>query len=213
MLSTSSARQCPAPNEEEDPMPDLHLPDVRLSELRLPEMTREEIISALRATPGRFDLARFDPRTSDSDSAAPQRIRFPEVDWSRIDVPAAIAGLSQASAMVRSTRRLPIPRLPLVIGGVVVVGLVGFALLRSPRFRPRVEAAGRGLRGALDARRGSSDAETIGDSPVAELTGSAVSGSSVAIPIEPDAFMEDADAAVATITESAEGAPAATVAT
>lgn len=194
-------------------MPDLHLPEVRLSELRLPEMSREEIIGALRASPGRLDLSRFDPRTSDSDSAAPQRIRFPEVDVSRIDVPAAIAALSQASAMVRSTRRLPIPRLPLVIGGVVVVGLVGFALLRSPRFRPRVESTGRGLRGALDARRGSTDAETVGDVAVAEMTGSAASGTSVAIPIEPDAFMEDADAAVATITESAEGAPAATVAT
>lgn len=142
-------------------MPELRLREVRLPELRLPEMTREDIVRTIGDARRDLDLS--------------------AIDLSRIDVPKAIATATQAAGLVRATRR---PRLPFVLGGLVAIGLVGFAILRSPAVRPRVEEAGRRARQAIDERRAAMAAtDEVGET--LELDASA---EAVAIPIEPDAF-------------------------
>lgn len=142
-------------------MPELRLREVRLPELRLPEMTREDIVRTIG-----------DARTN---------LDLPAIDLSRIDVPKAIATATQAAGLVRATRR---PRLPFVIGGLVAIGLVGFAILRSRAVRPRVEEAGRRARQAIDERRAAmaeADATAI-------PAGIEAPADAVAVPIEPDAY-------------------------
>lgn len=140
-------------------MPELRLRRVHLPELRLPEMSRDDIVRTI--------------------GDARRDIELPEFDLSKIDVPKAIATATQAAAFVRTTSR---PRLPFVIGGLVAIGLVEFAILRSPQVRPRVDELGRRARQAIDDRR--RGALEAGDEAVDAAE------AAVAIPIEPDAFAE-----------------------
>lgn len=142
-------------------MPELRLREVRLPELRLPEMTREDIVRTIGDARRDLDLSAID---------------LSRVDLSRVDVPRAIASATKAAGLVRATRR---SRLPFVLGGLVALGVIGFAILRSPAVRPRVEEAGRRARQAIDERRAAM--------ATAESDGAAVDP--VAVPIEPDAYV------------------------
>ena len=180
-------------------MPDLRLREVHLPELRLPEMSREDIIRAIGEATRDVDLGRFDPRRVDVPEIEPSpierakaqlaKVDLSRVDLSKVDLPKVIATAGQAAGVVRATRR---PRLPFVIGGLVALGLVGFALLTSPMVRPRLDELGRKARARVDAMRepGSEDVdEPAFESPDVEA---------VAVAIEPTAFL-DAESAPAPV--------------
>ncbi len=95
-------------------------------------------------------------------------------------MPKAIATATQAASLVRGPRR---PRLPFVIGGLVTLGLIGYALVTSPVVRPRLDDVARKARARIDAMRTPADEE-----PIEELDVDAVA---VAVPIEPSAFIDD----------------------
>jgi hypothetical protein len=152
---------------------EVHLPEVHLPELRrLPDMRREDIARALGdARPEveldlpkfempKFDLAKLEiPRIEAPDSdvidkarAELAKIDLPNVDLSKIDLPKAVATAAQAAGIVKASRRPSRGRM--VLGALVVLGIVGFALATSPVFRPRIEALARRARQRLDERRG-----------------------------------------------------------
>jgi hypothetical protein len=120
-------------------MPELRLKEVRLPELRLPEMSKDDIARAI-GDARRIDLPEVDL----------PRIDLSKVDLPRLDVPKAVASATQAAGLVRSARR---PRLPFIIGGLVTLALVGFALLNSPAVKPRLAEAARRARERMDERR------------------------------------------------------------
>lgn len=125
-------------------MPELRLKEVRMPELRLPEMSRDDITRAIGDARAEADLGRFDPRRLDL-----SEVEIPRVDLSRIDVPRAVASATQAASMVRARR----PRLPFIIGGLITLGLVGFALLNSPAVRPRLAEAARRAKARIEEQR------------------------------------------------------------
>ena len=187
-------------------MPDLRLREVHLPELRLPEMSRDDIIRAIGDATRDVDLSRFDPRRGEPvkepsplERAKAQiakvdlsRIDLSKVDLSRVDVPKVIVTAGQAAGIVRRSRR---PRLPLVIGGLVTIGLIGFALATSPMVRPRLDAVARKARARMDAMRESADAdESIIEAPdveAVETPAVAETADAVAVPIEPTAFLDE----------------------
>jgi hypothetical protein len=174
-------------------------------------MSRDDIIRAIGEATRDVDLSRFDPRRSEPaneptrlDRAKARiatvdlsRIDLSKVDLSRVDVPKAIAAAGQAAGLVRRSRR---PRLPLIIGGLVTIGLIGYAVATSPMVRPRIDAAARRARARLDAMREAAEAdESIIEAPDVETveTAPAVAESfevaeAVAVPIEPTAFLAEA---------------------
>ena len=111
-------------------MPELRLREVRLPELHLPEMSRDDITRAI--------------------GDATRDVELPSVDLSKIDVPKAVASASQAVGLSRSTR---VPRLPFIIGGLVTLGLIGFALLNSPAVKPRLQELARKAKEQIEERR------------------------------------------------------------
>ena len=172
-------------------MPDLRLREVHLPELHLPEMSREDIIRAIGDATRDVDLGRFDPRGAGVPEIEPSpierakaqlaKVDLSRVDLSRVDLPKAIATAGQAVGLVRAPRR---SRLPFVIGGLLTLGLVGFALLTSTMVRPRLDELGRKARARIDAMRepGSEDVDAPDfESPDVEA---------VAVAIEPAAFLE-----------------------
>lgn len=186
-------------------MPELRLKEVRLPELHLPEMSREDIARAIGDARRDVDLARLDPRRIElpdrSDIDLP-KFDLTRIDLSKVDVPKAIATATQAAGLIRMSRR---PRLPFVLGGVVVIGLIGFAIATSPAVRPRLEDAAHRARQRLDAWRAGRSEDAVMDAPDVE--------SPVAIPIEPTAFMDPAPVDPSTVadpiaTDAPESAPA-----
>jgi hypothetical protein len=149
-------------------MPELRLRSIHLPELHLPEMSREEIGRVIGDARRDADLGRFDPR----------RVDLPEIDLSNVDIPKAVATAAQAAGIVRSTRR---PRLPFVIGGLITLALVGFALMTSPLVRPRLTALGQKVKERIDERRAAGAIEAGPDEAYAF-------DAAVAVPIEPSAF-------------------------
>jgi len=150
-------------------MPGLRLTEVRVPELHLPEMSREDIVRAIGDARSDVDLSRLDPR----------RMERPDIDLSGVDVPKAIAAAVQAVSVVRGTRR---PRLPFVIGGLITLGIVGYALVSSPAVKPRLTEAVRRARARVDELRATQDMDELAEAPEV--------ASPVGVPIEPDAFME-----------------------
>jgi hypothetical protein len=106
----------PAPTKESRP------------ELRLPEMSRSGIadrLSALRAP----DLSKIERPNIDM-----REIDLPKIDFPHIDVPKAIVGAATTAGLVRERRR----RWPYLLGGAVIVGLIGRAVMNSTAMRERL---------------------------------------------------------------------------
>ena len=114
-------------------MPEIRLPDVRVPELRLPEMTRDDIARTLGDV--REDLAEIG-----------RDIDLSRIDIPRIDIPktAAVAGFA------RSRR---VSRLPIIVGALVTLGIVAWALLNSPSVKPRLQAAAQRARERMESQR------------------------------------------------------------
>lgn len=144
-------------------MPVLRLRQIQLPELHLPEMTREDIVRSI--------------------GDATRDVDLPKVDLSEIDIPKAITTAVDSVRIGRSSGR---SRLPFVIGGLVTLALVGFALLSSPMVRPRLSELGQKVKQRIDERRSteaaSGDVATPASPPASE------------VPIEPAAFTSDASA-------------------
>ncbi len=138
-------------------MPALRLREIQLPELHLPEMSRDDIVRAI--------------------GDATRDVELPKVDLPAIDIPTAISNAVEAAGIRRSSRRA---RLPFVIGGLITLGLVGFALLTSPMVRPRLTELGQKMKQRIDDRRSTG---LDGEDPM--------STEAIAVPIEPAAFAED----------------------
>lgn len=152
-------------------MPTLSIKEVRLPELHLPEMSRDDITKTIGDTARDIDLSRLDPR----------RIEMPDLadiqrELSKVDVPKAVAGVTMLG------RAAPRSRLPFVIGGLLTLGLVAFAVATSPILRPRLEAAARRARERMDEMR----AERMSHDEAHAFD------AAVAVPIEPAAFSAEA---------------------
>lgn len=156
-------------------MPDLRLNDIRLPELRLPEMSRDDIVQAMSDKRKDLDLGRFDPR----------RLELPDIDLSDVDVPKAVKGAAQAAGIVRTNR---MPRLPFVIGGLVTLALVGFAVLSSPKIKPRLEAMAARAKERIEERRARWDMEHEAESMEPRAFDAAV-----AVPVDSSAYAGTVD--------------------
>jgi hypothetical protein len=159
-------------------MPALRLREIQLPELHLPEMTRDDIVRAIGDATRDVDIRRLDPRRVEL-----PEVDLPKVDLSEIDIPKAITTAMDSVRAGRSPRR---SRLPFVIGGLVTLALVGFALLSSPMVRPRLSELGKKVKERIDERRAG---EAVPGEPEAHAFDAAV-----AVPIEPSAFAKDAPA-------------------
>ena len=189
-------------------MPDLrfrevHLPEVHLPELHLPEMTRDDIVRAVGDARRDLDLSRFDPRRLElPDVQAPKfdlsKLDMPKVDVSKIDLPRTVHTAAQAAGLVRARRS----RTPFILGGLVTLAVVGFALATSPVLRPRLEAMARRARQLLDERRaawGDHEPVAMGDLDDAPsgVDAAMVESDRVGIDIEPNAFSDGASTEMA----------------
>ena len=178
-------------------MPTLRSREVRIPELRLPEMTKDEIVRALGDARRDIDLTRLDPRRLDIDvdlsKVDPRRVdlsrvelphvdlpkvEMPRVDLSKVDLPKPVRKAAIAAGIVKP-KRSP---MPFVVGGLITLALVAFAVMTSPMLRPRLEAALRRL------RDGGMDREAGPDEPRAY-------DAAVAVPIEPAAYSPSLDPA------------------
>jgi hypothetical protein len=163
----------------------------RLPELRLPEISREDIVRSFSEI-----------RRPDIEMPA---IEWPKVDLSKIevtrdDVDKAILGVATAARLVRPTVRSW--RLPLAIGVALVAAIAAFAILSRPTVRDRLAIAAREAQRQIDeARGGPALLEVEEDVAIEDATPDAV-----AVPIEPDAFIETI--AVAPVTDVASTDPA-----
>ena len=154
-------------------MPEFTVKEVRLPELHLPEIKRDDIVRSLSGVRlPEVDLAR----------ARRASIKVPAVAVSSADVGKLVAA---GAALVRFVRpaptRLPSPfgrrgrsaliriaqprrrrsRWPLAIGGMIVVALAIWAVVRRPDVRERIDAAGRDARLRIDGIRNGNDAPAI----------------------------------------------------
>lgn len=155
-------------------MPDLRLNELRLPELHLPEMSRDDIVQAVNDKRRDIDLSRFDPR----------RIELPEVDLSKIDVQKAVTEAAQSAGIVRRDRT----RLPFVIGGLVTLALVAYAVVTNPRIKPRLDDLARKAKASFDERRARWDADRGSDVEPRAFD------AAVAVPVESSAFSDAAPA-------------------
>lgn len=138
-------------------MPQLTRPEVHLPELHLPEMSRDDIARVIGDVRRDVDFSRLDPRRIDLPEVDLTKVRddlakveMPKIDLSEIDVPRFVADATKAAGIATGLRRPS--RLPIVIGVLVTLTIVGIALATSPMFRPRLEAIARKARERLDAR-------------------------------------------------------------
>jgi hypothetical protein len=157
-------------------MPRLPVPEVHLPELRLPEMSRDDITRALNEARRDVDLEmpQVDVPKLDLSKVEMPKIDLSKIDLSKIDLPKAVVTAAQAAGIAKRPTRWP-----LIVGALVTVAVVGFALATSPMFRPRLEAMARRARQVIDERRG------IRTEPVAfDATPTA--------PIQPSAWSDDA---------------------
>lgn len=108
----------------------------RLPEPRLPEMSRAGIadrLAALRAP----DLSKIErPNVILPD------IDLPKIDFPHIDVSKAIVGAATSAGLVRRPRR----RWPYLLGGAVIVGLIGRAVMNSSAIREHLAQGARWTR-------------------------------------------------------------------
>ncbi len=156
-------------------MPELRLKDVRFPVLRLPEMSRDDIAKALGEV--RRDIADarrdIDLTRVDLSKIDLSRVDLPKVDISRSDISKAVDGAAKAVGVRRSRSRMPV-----VVAGIVTLGLIGWAMLSSP-LTPRLRAAAARARERIDERRHESEM----DEPRAF-------DAAVAVPVEPSAYSD-----------------------
>ena len=160
-------------------MPTLRIREVRLPELHLPEMSREDISRAIGDATRDIDLSRLDPRGKELPEIELPKVDLKKIDLSGIDLPKAVAS---ASALRGGSRR---SRVPFVIGGLITLGLVGYALMTSPTVRPRLTSLGQRLKERVDERRAAMEARR-------EAEDAHAFDAAVAVPIEPAAFADSA---------------------
>lgn len=157
------------------PIKEGRLPELRLPELRLPEISRDEIIRTFSEIhrPD-IDLSNVEWPTVD----------LSRIEWTREDLEKAILGLATAARIVRPAVRSS--RLPLALGFFAVAGLATFAVLSRPAVRDRIARAAREARRHAEAARGGADTLDVEADVPARLEKT----TTIAIPIEPDAFSE-----------------------
>lgn len=151
-------------------MPEIKFKEIRLPELHLPEMSRDDIIKSLGDV--RDDLV--DMRR-DIDLS---KVEMPKVDLTKVDVPKAVASAAQAAGLTK--RRSS--RMPFVIGALVTIGVVGWALLNSQALKPRLRAAVDRAKEMIDERRAANEDREAHAFDEA-----------VAVPVEPSAYADALD--------------------
>jgi len=149
-------------------MPEFTVKEVRLPELHLPEIKRDEIVRSLSGVHlPEVDLAR----------ARRASVKLPAVTLSSSDVGRMLAAAAAVVRLVRPTptrvgrlsgpfarrSRLAVARIvqpkrrrsrwPIVLGGILVVVLGAWAVLRRPAVRLRIDAAARDARARFDDLR------------------------------------------------------------
>ncbi|MEO5885885.1 MAG: hypothetical protein ABIQ58_10265, partial [Candidatus Limnocylindrales bacterium] len=138
-------------------MPALRIKDFRIPELHLPEMTRDDIAKALGDARKEIGEVRKDlgemRRDIDLSKVELPSVQIPKIDLSRIDVPKAVTGAAQAAGIVKKPRS----RMPVVIGALITLALVAWALLNSPGLKARAQSAAQKARERMDDMRATSD--------------------------------------------------------
>ena len=156
-------------------MPELPTLEGRLPELRLPEISRDDIIKSFSEI-----------RRPDLEMPA---IDWPKVDLSKIevtrdDVDKAILGVATAARLVRPAMRSS--RLPLALAFVAVATVATIALLTRPTVRERLAIAAREAQRRIEEARGGPALLEVEE----DITLDDATPDAVAVPIEPDAFIE-----------------------
>jgi hypothetical protein len=77
-----------------------------------------------------------------------------DIDLSRIELPKSAASAASAAGLVRARR---LSRAPIIIGALVTIALVGWALLNSPSIKPRLQAAAQRVRERMDEQTAGGD--------------------------------------------------------
>jgi hypothetical protein len=108
----------------------------RLPEPRLPEMSRAGIADRLAA------LRPPDLSKIERPNVNLQDIDLPKIDFPHIDVSKAIVDAATSAGLVRRPRR----RWPYLLGGAVIVGLIGRAVMNSSAIRERLAQGARWTR-------------------------------------------------------------------
>lgn len=116
-------------------MPELPVKEVRLSELHLPEIKRDDILRSLSEIRLPEAVSKFE---------------WPEIDLSSVDVGKAMAGAAAAAHIGRRAQRR---RWPLAVGGLIVAGLAGWAILSNEALRTRLASAVGAIRERISAVR------------------------------------------------------------
>ncbi|HEX5147776.1 MAG TPA: hypothetical protein VFW02_01755 [Candidatus Limnocylindrales bacterium] len=149
-------------------MPEFTVKEVRLPELHLPEIKRDEIVRSLSGVRlPEVDLAK----------ARNASIKLPAVSVSSADVGRLVAAAAAIARIVRPTpsrtswlagaldrrSRSPLARIvqprrrrsrwPFAVGGILIIGLGTWAVLRRPAVRERLNALARDARGRFDELR------------------------------------------------------------
>jgi len=133
-------------------MPELPVKETRFADLHLPEIKRDDIVRTLSEIrlPD-VDLTRLERLKFDLPESV-SKFEWPRIDLSSVDVGKAMAGAAAAAHIGRRARR---PRWPLAIGGLMVGGLVAWAVLTNETFRARLAGGANALRERFAAMRSS----------------------------------------------------------
>ena len=147
-------------------MPRLPVKEVRLSELHLPEIKRDDIVRSLSEIrlPD-VDLPRLERPRIDLPEAV-SKFEWPKIDLSSVDVGKALAGAAAAAHIGRRAQR---PRWPLAVGGLIVAGLAGWAILSNEALRARLASGAGAIRERISMVRSNwyDRLEINGDDPIA----------------------------------------------
>jgi hypothetical protein len=182
-------------------MPELNLKDIRKDlrwpELRLPEMTRDDIAKALGEARKEMADVRRDFNEFRREFEMP-KVDLSTVDVSKIDVAdvakeARAVGRDMSKAVgknvdkgrkeaLKAAQKAGIvkktSRIPFVIGGLITMGLVGWAL-STPSVKERLKSAAQQARERIDEMRASrtgEDAQAFDAASPAEVEASPYSG-------------------------------------
>ncbi len=150
------------------PIKELRGSDLRLRDLR--DMSREDIVRTVSELMPDVDLTKLDrPKIDLSKVELPSSIA--KLDWPNVDVGKAMSGagkvvadagkaVSDAASSVHIGRRKQRSRWPMAVGGLIVAGLVTWAVLANEAVRTRISDAVAAARDRL-MRMGSKDDESF----------------------------------------------------
>jgi hypothetical protein len=184
----------------------------RRPELRLPEISREGIARGLSEihVP---DLSKMERPT----------IEMPDIDVSMSDFTRNVGKAVTSAAVAVGLVRPPRPRWPFLLGGAIIVGLAGWALMHSTAFREWLDRVTGIARVRIDEMREERDdmdavaftaAETmpIEPGPYAENGSADVAGALDAAGVSANDYPEGLGATTDMMNGAAEGIPAFEVA-